>query len=76
MQKTLLRQLKRSIGIAGEAELAELLASLKLASTSAGPALRGMLEGFPELLTRVDGLRSEWRRAETALKSLLVESGA
>jgi signal transduction histidine kinase/DNA-binding response OmpR family regulator/HPt (histidine-containing phosphotransfer) domain-containing protein len=29
-----------------------------------------------QLLTRVDGLRSEWRRAETALKSLLVESGA
>ena len=75
MQKTLLRQLKRSIGIAGEAELAELLASLKLASTSAEPALRGMLEGFSELLTRVDASYEQYERdLELRTRSLEISS--
>jgi hypothetical protein len=41
MQKNLLRQLKRSIGISSESELADLLATMEAAADSADPALQG-----------------------------------
>lgn len=43
MQKNLLRQLKRSIGIGSESELADLLATMKAAATAADPALQAVL---------------------------------
>jgi PAS domain S-box-containing protein len=62
MQKTLLRQLKRSIGAGNEAELAELLESMRAAAATANPALRVALEGFGELLTRVDSCYEQYER--------------
>ncbi|MBU1362679.1 MAG: response regulator [Gammaproteobacteria bacterium] len=62
MQKTLLRQLKRSLGIASEGELADLLNAMQAAATTADPALRRALEGFGEFLTRVDGSYEQYER--------------
>ncbi|PKO42842.1 MAG: hypothetical protein CVU31_13945 [Betaproteobacteria bacterium HGW-Betaproteobacteria-4] len=62
MQKTLLRQLKRSLGIASEGELADLLSAMQNAATTADPALRRALEGFGEFLTRVDGSYEQYER--------------
>jgi hypothetical protein len=53
MQKNLLRQLKRSMGIGSESELAGLLAAIETGATSADPALQGILNGFADLLARV-----------------------
>jgi len=75
MQKTLLRQLKRSIGIAGDAELAELLASLRSASPAANPALRGLLDGFADLLSRIDASYEQYERdLELRTRSLEISS--
>ncbi len=62
MQKALLRQLKRSLGIASEAELAALLNSMSLAATTADPALRTALDGFGEFLKRVDSSYEQYER--------------
>ncbi|MBS1141528.1 MAG: sensor hybrid histidine kinase [Proteobacteria bacterium] len=75
MQKTLLRQLKRSIGVGSEAELAELLASMRDACTVADPALRGVLEGLGDLLTRVDSSYEQYERdLELRTRSLEISS--
>jgi PAS domain S-box-containing protein len=62
MQKALLRQLKRSLGIGSEAELAALLSSMSAAATMAAPALRTALEGFGDFLKRVDGSYEQYER--------------
>lgn len=62
MQKALLRQLKRSLGISNEAELAVLLNSMSTAATTADPALRAALEGFGDFLTRVDSSYEQYER--------------
>ena len=50
MQKNLLRQLKRSIGVDSESELADLVAAMNGAAVAADPALQGVLRGFGDLL--------------------------
>jgi PAS domain S-box-containing protein len=62
MQKTLLRQLKRSLGISSEAELAELLSSMNKAAAAADPSLRSALEGFGDFLTRIDSSYEQYER--------------
>lgn len=62
MQKALLRQLKRSLGIGSEAELAALLNSMSLAATTADPALRTALDGFGDFLKRVDSSYEQYER--------------
>jgi PAS domain S-box-containing protein len=75
MQKNLLRQLKRTIGVSCEAELADLLASLKADSAKAAPQLRGILEGFGELLKRVDASYEQYERdLELRTRSLDISS--
>jgi PAS domain S-box-containing protein len=62
MQKALLRQLKRSIGIGSESELTELLGLMSAAAETANPALRQVLQGFGDFLTRVDGSYEQYER--------------
>jgi PAS domain S-box-containing protein len=62
MQKSLLRQLKRSMGIGSESELADLLAAMEAGATSADPALQGILKGFGDLLARVDASYEQYER--------------
>jgi hypothetical protein len=62
MQKNLLRQLKRSIGVGSESELADLLTSMDAAAASSGPALQGMLKGFGDLLARVNASYEQYER--------------
>jgi nitrogen fixation negative regulator NifL len=75
MQKTLLRQLKRSLGIGSEAELADLLATMQAAAATADPALRGVLEGFGDFLGRVDSSYEQYERdLELRTRSLEISS--
>jgi PAS domain-containing protein len=75
MQKTLLRQLKRSIGIGSETELADLLAQTALLAKTADPALQGLLNGLGELLTRVDASYEQYERdLELRTRSLELSS--
>jgi len=75
MQKTLLRQLKLSLGIASEGELADLLSAMQTAATTADPALRGALEGFGDFLTRVDGSYKQYERdLDLRIRSLEISS--
>ena len=62
MQKNLLRQLKRSIGVSDESELEALLASMSAVTASADPALQGLLGGFRDLLARVDASYEQYER--------------
>jgi PAS domain S-box-containing protein len=62
MQKNLLRQLKRSMGIGSESELADLLAAIETETASANPALQGILKGFGDLLARVDASYEQYER--------------
>ncbi|MGE5469159.1 MAG: response regulator, partial [Bacteroidota bacterium] len=62
MQKALLRQLKRTIGIADEAALAQLLAQLQAASGTAEPAMAALFNGLGELLGRVDASYDQYER--------------
>ncbi|UCV11618.1 response regulator [Dechloromonas denitrificans] len=76
MQKTLLRQLKRSIGVADETELARLLATLQAAAETADPALQGLLAGFGDLLERVGSCYDQYERdLELRTRSLEISSG-
>ena len=76
MQKTLLRQLKRSLGVGTEAELATLLQTAQAAASSADPALRGLLDGFADLLARVDASYEQYERdLELRTRSLEISSG-
>ncbi len=75
MQKSLLRQLKRSLGIADEAALITLLSSMQAAAETADPALRGVLLGFGDLLARVDGSYEQYERdLELRTRSLEISS--
>ncbi|MBS1130398.1 MAG: sensor hybrid histidine kinase [Proteobacteria bacterium] len=75
MQKTLLRQLKRSISVGSEAELADLLASMRTAGTTLEPAFRGILEGLGDLLSRVDASYEQYERdLELRTRSLEISS--
>lgn len=62
MQKTLFRQLKRSMGIGSDAELAALLSAMSQAAAKADPALKVALEGFGDFLTRVDNTYEQYER--------------
>lgn len=62
MQKSLLRQLKRSLGVADEAALNTLLANMQAAAVTADPALRGMLTGFGDFLERVGASYEQYER--------------
>ena len=75
MQKALLRQLKRSLGIADEAHLATLVADLQAASASADPALHGVLAGFGDFLERVNTAYEQYERdLELRTRSLELSS--
>ena len=62
MQKALLRQLKRSLGIASADELTALLGSMRAAAVTAEPALRTTLEGMGDFLARVDSTYEQYER--------------
>src|SRR5574343_478757 len=62
MQKNLLRQLKRSIGVDSESQLSELLASMEAAAATSDPALHGVLRGFGDLLAKVDASYEQYER--------------
>ncbi|AXS81303.1 response regulator [Dechloromonas sp. HYN0024] len=62
MQKALLRQLKRSLGVGSDAELSALLDSMQAAAETAEPALRTALQGFSDFLGRVDSSYEQYER--------------
>ncbi len=75
MQKALLRQLKRSMGIADEAALAAMLDAARAAVDSSDPALRGLLGGFGSFLERVEESYSQYERdLELRTRSLALSS--
>ncbi|MCK6412176.1 MAG: response regulator [Azonexus sp.] len=75
MQKSLLRQLKRSIGVADEAALAALQGSLRQAG-SQYPELQALAEGFHALLERVDASYEQYERdLELRTRSLELSTG-
>jgi len=75
MQKTLLRQLKRTIGVGDDAALTQLVASMQAAAASADPALRGLLGGFSDFLERVGSCYEQYERdLELRTRSLEISS--
>ena len=75
MQKTLLRQLKRTLGIADEAALSRLLARLEVLSSEAEPGVGELLGGFGELLARVGAAYEQYERdLQLRTRSLEVSS--
>ena len=75
MQKMLLRQLKRSIGIDSETELADFLVLTSTLAEGADPALRGLLSGLGALLARVDASYEQYERdLELRTRSLEISS--
>ncbi len=75
MHKTLQRQLKRSLGIGDEAELSALLAALQAEAAHAAPALRPLLAGFGDLLSKVDASYEQYERdLELRTRSLEISS--
>ena len=75
MQKSLLRQLKRSLGVGDEAALGELLARLREVSEGCDPALQQMASGFGEFLERVDASYEQYERdLELRTRSLELSS--
>ena len=60
MQKTLLRQLTRSIGITDEETLARLLSRLDAAAATAEPDIAELLCGFSELLARIEAAYEQY----------------
>jgi PAS domain S-box-containing protein len=74
MQKSLLRQLKRTVGIADEAQLDALLKQIPALATT-NPEIRGLLEGFGALLERVDASYTQYERdLELRTRSLELSS--
>lgn len=61
MQKTLLRQLKRSFNVGDEAELNTWLANMQTAA-KADPSLRGLLDGFGDFIERVGSSYEQYER--------------
>jgi nitrogen fixation negative regulator NifL len=75
MQKALFRQLKRSMGIGSEAELATLLSAMSAATATASPVLRAALEGFGDFVARVDNSYEQYERdLELRTRSLEISS--
>ncbi len=75
MQKNLLRQLKRSIGVADATELASLLDTLQQSAETADPALRGLFSGLGDLLERVGASYDQYERdLELRTRSLELSS--
>lgn len=75
MNKALLRQLKRTIGIADEAALAACLDTLSSSAISSNPALHGLLTGFADFLQRVDASYEQYERdLELRTRSLELSS--
>jgi PAS domain-containing protein len=75
MNKALLRQLKRTIGIADEAALAAYLDALSSHAANSDPALQGLLSGFGDLLQRVDASYEQFDRdLELRTRSLELSS--
>ena len=62
MNKALLRQLKRTIGIADEAALTAYLDALSSHPANCDPVLQGLLTGFGDLLHRVDASYEQFDR--------------
>lgn len=62
MQKNLLRQLKRSIGVDSEAALADLLVAAQADAGSAAPGVRALLAGFGDFLARVNSSYVQYER--------------
>ncbi len=75
MQKTLLRQLKRSLGVTDEAALAALLATMQANAAGVDPALRPVLEGLGDFLAKVDATYEQYERdLELRTRSLEISS--
>ncbi|MDP3538266.1 MAG: response regulator [Azonexus sp.] len=75
MQKTLLRQLKRSLGVSDEAELSALLATMQASEGNAAPELQGILHGFGDFLERVGSCYEQYERdLELRTRSLEISS--
>ena len=75
MNKTLQRQLKRSLGLGDEAALAQLLEHMQQTVQTADPVLQGLLQGFGDLLTRVDTCYAQYERdLELRTRSLEISS--
>ena len=75
MQKTLLRQLKRSLGVADESELAALLSHMQAAADAADPSMQGLFSGFGDLLERVGACYDQYERdLELRTRSLELSS--
>ncbi|MBU3695147.1 PAS domain-containing hybrid sensor histidine kinase/response regulator [Dechloromonas sp.] len=75
MQKALLRQLKRTIGVADEAALAALLESAARSAEFAEPAVQLLLNGFGSLLERVSESYAQYERdLELRTRSLELSS--
>ena len=75
MQKALLRQLKRSIGVQDEAALAALLDAANAAAKTADPVVRDLLTGFGGFLDRVSESYSQYERdLELRTRSLELSS--
>ena len=75
MQKTLLRQLKRSLGISEEAGLTSLLAAMQANAAGSDPTLRSLLEGFGDFLAKVDATYEQYERdLELRTRSLEISS--
>lgn len=72
MNKALLRQLKRTIGIGDEAALAVYLEALRTSTVLAHPELQGLLAGFGDLLQRVDASYEQYER-DLALRTRSLE---
>ena len=75
MHKTLQRQLKRSLGLGDDSELSALLAALQAEATHATPALRPLLAGFGDFLSKVDASYEQYERdLELRTRSLEISS--
>ncbi|MCG2575748.1 response regulator [Dechloromonas sp. XY25] len=75
MQKLLLRQLKRSLGVSDESELATLLDDLQAAAPQADPTLQPLLTGFGKLLASIDASYEQYERdLELRTRSLDISS--
>jgi len=72
MQKALLRQLRRSVGVDDAAGLSHLLETARQAATDAPPEVRSLLEGFGDLLQRVDATYEQYER-DVALRTRSLE---
>ncbi|MDD2741491.1 MAG: response regulator [Rhodocyclaceae bacterium] len=75
MNKALLRQLKRTLGIADEAALIAQLEALRSSSIGIEPTLNALLSGFGDLLQRVDASYEQYERdLELRTRSLELSS--